>query len=194
MRFFPLLACLLTADGVGAISVSRRRVASGLVVAMRGGAGGAITEDEVAAAQQAWSNDLVEIGAAYISGGDYKGLAKASLGRNYGYASGMAVLFKPTKAANPAIRLTEAEAVSYFIGGDVPEDKGFALAPFTAVRWDNKGTICDSDSATAMGEYFFTDATGGVTKAEYTFEYRRADDGHLRIVVHHSSFPYSAAY
>ena len=78
MRFFPLLACLLTADGVGAISVSRRRVAS-LVVAMRGGAGGAITEDEVAAAQHAWSNALVEIGAAYSSGGDYKGLAKASL-------------------------------------------------------------------------------------------------------------------
>ena len=31
---------------------------------------------------------------------------------------------------------------------------------------------------------------GGETKAEYTFQYAKAADGSLKIVVHHSSLPY----
>ena len=100
------------------------------------------------------------------------------------------MLFKPTKAADQAIRLKESEAVSYFVTGHIPEDKGFAIAPWTKVRFDNKGTLLLGDTATAMGEYYFTDPAGGVTKVEYTFQYRRAADGSLKIVVHHSSIPY----
>jgi len=110
----------------------------------------------------------------------------------YGYASGFDVLFKPTKAAEQAIRLTETEAASYMVTGCVPEDKGFAITPFTDVRFDNKGTLLLSDSATAMGEYYFADAGDGITKVEYTFQYRRAADGSLKIIVHHSSIPFQA--
>ena len=66
----------------------------------------------------------------------------------------------------------------------VAEDKGFAIAPWTAVRFDNKKTLFLSDSATAMGEYYFTGTDGSETKVEYTFQYRRAADGSLKIVVH----------
>ena len=59
------------------------------------------------------------------------------------------------------------------------EDKGFAIAPWTAVRFDNKKTLFLSDSATAMGEYYFTGTDGSETKVEYTFQYRRAADGSL---------------
>ena len=151
-----------------------------------------ITEADVAAVQQEWSDSLISIGKHYTDGGDYQAVAKATLDKLYGYASGFDVLFKPTKAADKAIRLTEAEAASYFVGanGECSEDKGFALAPYTAVRWENQGTIFHGDSATAMGEYYFTDAGGGVTKAEYTFQYAKAADGSLKIVVHHSSLPF----
>ena len=74
----------------------------------------------------------------------------------------------------------------------VAEDKGFAIAPWTAVRFDNKKTLFLSDSATAMGEYYFTGTDGSETKVEYTFQYRRAADGSLKIVVHHSSVPFAA--
>ena len=70
--------------------------------------------------------------------------------------------------------------------------KGFAIAPWTAVRFDNKKTLFLSDSATAMGEYYFTGTDGSETKVEYTFQYRRASDGSLKIVVHHSSVPFAA--
>ena len=66
-----------------------------------------------------------------------------------------------------------------------------ALRIITAVRFDNKGTIIDGDSATAMGEYYFTTLEGTVAKVEYTFQYKRGADGALKIVVHHSSIPYA---
>ena len=150
-----------------------------------------ITEKEVAEAQKKWSDSLVAIGKTYTDGGDYRAKAKEVLDTLYGYNSSFPVLFKPTKAKEPAIRLTEAEAASYFVGeGVCKEDKGFAITPFTNVKWDNKGTIANVDTATAMGEYYFTDGGGGVTKAEYTFEYKRGPDGDLKIVTHHSSVPY----
>ena len=158
-----------------------------------------ITEEEVQEAQEAWGKAVVAVGKVFSDGGDYKSVGKAGLDVLYGYHSGFDVLFKPTKAKDFPIRLTEPEAVSYFVGADAvdashsgarAEDKGFALAPFTHVRWNNYGTIIDSESATAMGEYYFTDTKGGITKAEYTFQYRRGPDGKLKIVVHHSSVPY----
>ena len=158
-----------------------------------------ITEEEVREAQEAWGKAVVAVGKVYSDGGNYKAVGKAGLDVLYGYHSGFDVLFKPTKAKDFPIRLTETEAISYFVGADAvdashsgarAEDKGFALAPFTHVRWNNYGTIIDSESATAMGEYYFTDTKGGITKAEYTFQYRRGPDGRLKIVVHHSSIPY----
>merc|ERR1719316_1026917 len=42
-----------------------------------------------------------------------------------------------------------------------------------------------------MGTYYFTCATtGDKTKVEYTFGYKRNDDGKLRIFLHHSSVPF----
>jgi hypothetical protein len=108
----------------------------------------------------------------------------------YGYDEGT-VLFKPTKAAEEQFRLTEDEALSYFVGGIIEEDTGFALQPWSAVRFENADIIIDTDSAVAMGNYFFTDVeTGDEVKVEYTFGYVRGADGDLLITVHHSSLPY----
>ena len=60
-----------------------------------------------------------------------------------------------------------------------------------AVRFENSKTILNADSATAMGEYYFTTLEGTVAKVEYTFQYKRGADGNLKIVVDHPSLPYS---
>jgi hypothetical protein len=164
-----------------------------LALTVSGSAGSAaelITEAAVLAAQETWGNGIVAIGKAYTDGGDFRAIAAGHVDALYGYDEGT-VLFKPTKAAAEQFRLNEDDALSYFVGGRVGEDHGFALQPWTAVRFENAGMIIDSDSATAMGNYFFTDAnTGNEVKVEYTFEYVRGPDGALLIVVHHSAFPY----
>ena len=146
----------------------------------------AITTQEVEAAQQAWGNGIVTIGKAE----DPRKAAIAHIDEFYAFDHGT-VLFKPTLASVDQFRGTKKEALSYFIGQDLAEDNGFALAPYTAVRWANEGIVTDGDSAMAMGNYFFTKTDGDVVKVEYSFGYVKDKDGNLKINLHHSSLPFS---
>jgi len=170
------------------------RVVLGLVAVLGGAsftrAAAPITEQEVIAAQEAWGQSLVEIGRLYQDGGDYRAAASAMLDRLYGYGHGQ-VLFKPTKAAEDEFRETKEEALSYFVTGVDREDHGFALQPWSKVRFENNQIVIDEDSAEAMGDYFFTDSkTGAEVKVDFTFGYKRLEDGRLVIFLHHSSLPY----
>ena len=101
-------------------------------------------------------------------------------------------MFKPTKCELQQFRPTKNEALSYFIAGDnrtCKEDKGFAIQPWTKVRFENSGLILDDKRAIAMGNYFFTDLDGNEAKVEYTFGYKFVGQ-ELKIDLHHSSFPY----
>ena len=150
-----------------------------------------ITEKEVIDAQNTWANAVIEIGKAYKNKGDYQKLAAETVDNLYGYDEGK-VLFKPTLASEGQFRLTEEDAVSYFVKGKIAEDKGFALRPWSKVRFENAGVSVDCSDAMAMGNYYFTDAnTGKETKVEYTFGYRKSNDGKLLIDLHHSSLPFN---
>ena len=153
-----------------------------------------IVEGEVVEAQKIWGEAIVAIGEAYTKKKDYKALAEKIVDTLYGYDEGV-VLFKPTKAAEKQFRLTKEEAVSYFVTGIVPEDRGFAIQPWSKVRFENADIIINGDSAIAMGNYYFTDAnTEKEAKVEFTFGYFKDENGKLRINVHHSSFPYQPAH
>ncbi|MEM1109782.1 MAG: hypothetical protein AAGH99_13940 [Planctomycetota bacterium] len=145
-----------------------------------------ITTAEVEAAQRGWGQGIVDIGKA----DDPRAAAIAHLDEFYAFDHGQ-VLFKPTLASDDQFRGTKKEALSYFIGQDLAEDKGFALAPYTAVAWENEGIITDGDSAMAMGNYFFTKTNGDVVKVEYSFGYVKDEEGNLKINLHHSSLPYT---
>lgn len=155
-------------------------------------ASAAITVEEVDAARQAWGEGIVNIGKVSTEGGDVRQAATDHINTFYAYEDGSEVLFKPTLAAEDQFRGTFDEALSYFIGTEGSEDKGFAIKPWTNVRWENEGTIIDGDSAMAMGNYYFTDTDGNDTKVEYTFGYEKNDAGEVVINLHHSSVPFSA--
>ena len=149
-----------------------------------------ITAEEVAAAQIAWGEGIVTIGGVYTEEGDYTAAAREHIEKFYGYGESD-ILFKPTLAAAEQFRGDFDGALSYFVGGSIEEDNGFAIAPYTAVRWENEGTLLFEDSAMAMGNYFFTKTDGEEVKVEYSFGYERGEDGDLDIVLHHSSLPYN---
>lgn len=155
------------------------------------GQGRRITVEEIFAAQQRWANTIVAIGKAYKEKQDYHALAVEAVDDLYGYERGP-VLFKPTKASAMQFRSTREQAVSYFVTGIIKEDHGFALQPWSDVHFENAQITIDSDSAMAMGNYFFTDAATGVrSKVEFTFAYFKDRKGNLRINLHHSSLPYN---
>lgn len=150
-----------------------------------------ITEAEVVAAQAEWGKGLVHIGDVFTAGGDYKAAASEMIDKMYGFKDGT-VLFKPTKAAKDEFREDKDQAMSYFVKGSEEEDHGFALTPWSNVRFDNKGMVIDADSAIVMGNYYFTNAkTKEDVKVDFTMGFKRApSDGHLELFLQHSSLPY----
>jgi hypothetical protein len=153
-----------------------------------------IKEAEVLSAQKKWGEGIVEIGKLAGSPAEATAKAESVISTLYGYKTGP-VLFKPTKAAEKPFRLDPAAALSYFVSGNTafPEDKGFALKPWTGVRFENNGVLLEGTTALAQGNYFFTDTDGKETKVEYTFGYFRDSAGQLRINLHHSSLPFKPA-
>jgi hypothetical protein len=155
----------------------------------------AITESEVLAAQKAWGDALVSISKTYETEG--KDAAKALAGKvideAYGYQFGL-VLFKPTLTTAPqTFRTTRASALAYFVGDDpaFPRDKGFALNGWRKVESKNIGIFISGDTATSMGKVTLTDKDGNVITVDKTWQFFKDDTGKLRIIVHHSSLPYS---
>lgn len=150
-----------------------------------------ITKQEVLNAQKEWGDGIVAIGSVFMEKGDYKARAEQHIRNLYAYDLGE-VLFKPTLASALQFRQTFDQALSYFVGGEIKEDNGFAIKPWSKVRFGDQQIIEGSDFAVAMGNYFFTPVgSEEETKVEFTFGYIKDEDGRLRINVHHSSLPYS---
>ena len=151
-----------------------------------------ITLDNIKNIQKEWGDSLVKLGSLKLDGEACNKDADSLINRLYGYKNGT-VLFKPTKAKDNQFRLTFEGAKSYFIGenSDFSEDKGFALQPWTSVRFENASVVLNENSAIAMGNYFFTETSGNVVKVEYTFGYFLDENNHLKINLHHSSLPYN---
>ncbi|RZJ15320.1 MAG: hypothetical protein EON50_02195 [Acidovorax sp.] len=155
----------------------------------------AISENEVLAAQQAWCKALVDISTVNTTSGQpaAKALAEKVIDAAYGYQMG-AVLFKPTLTEVPqTFRVTREGALSYFVGGNpaFPKDTGFALKGWAKCEISNAAVFIAGDSATTMGNVMFTGKDGKVTSVDKTWAFVKDDAGKLRIVVHHSSLPFS---
>ena len=148
-----------------------------------------VTREQVEAAQAAWGEAVVYVGSAT----DWdESRRRADAVVNASYVLDGSLLFGPTKAAHIQFRHDLRGAVSYFVGRDTqyPEDKGFALEPWTHVEFENAGVICRNDYAAAMGNYYFTRPDGSRLMADYSFVYIPDETGELLIQLHHSALPF----
>merc|ERR1719393_13385 len=162
-----------------------------------------VTEAEGLEAQKLWAESIASISKVYAEKGDYVAAAGEAAGKLYGYGK-TDVLFKPTKSTKNPYRPTPESAMSYFVGAEAMnddkykgEDAGFAInggRGWSNVVFNNHKIDLNGKVAHAMGDYIFTDATSGdKVRVEYTFCYKRCEDGKVRICLHHSSVPYVAA-
>ena len=139
-----------------------------------------------------WANGIVELGKTKGDIITSKKLATDFINSLYDFKNGT-VQFKPTKASEFQFRNDFDSALSYFIGSNpsFAEDSGFALNPWVDVKFNNDSINAFDNFGLAMGNYFFTDLKGEKTKVEYSFVYRREGKS-LKIILHHSSLPYSS--
>ena len=155
----------------------------------------AITEQELTEARQIWGAALVAISKAFDTDGieSATAVANGAIDAAYGYHLGP-VLFKPTMASGEqTFRPTREGALAYFVGHDssYPLDGGFGIKGWRTVVSETAATFIDGDIAMWMGWVTFTDKDGNVTKVDKSWGYKKDEEGTLRIILHHSSLPYT---
>ena len=133
-----------------------------------------------------WKDGVIEIGRIHLEGGDYEKSAELFVSTHYAFDS-EEVLFKPTFTKEVIFRNSKDLALSYFIGGEVAEDKGFALKPWEEIRLEELNIIEQDNLMVAMGTLNFKPLNlEENTLIAFTFLLIETD-GSLKIKVHHSS-------
>ena len=154
-----------------------------------------ITEKELADARKDWGNALVEISKAFEDEGvnAARSVASRALDTVYGFDLGQ-VLFKPTLASGEqTFRTTRDGALAYFVGhsDEYPGDGGFGIKGWRSVVSETVASFIQGDVAMWMGRVTCADKNGGITKLDKSWGYKKDEAGTLRIVLHHSSLPYT---
>ena len=133
-----------------------------------------------------WCKGVIEIGKTYLEGGDFNQRAVNFLSTHYAFDE-MDVLFKPTFTEQAVFRNDLKDALSYFVGGDISEDNGFALKPWEDIQLEELNLLLKTDLTAAMGTLNFKPYDSEeTTLVAFTFIFVTVDEG-LKIQVHHSS-------
>ena len=133
-----------------------------------------------------WCEGVIEIGKTYLEGGDFNQRALNFLSAHYAFDE-MDVLFKPTFTKQAVFRNNIKDALSYFVGGDISEDNGFALKPWEDIQLKELNLLLKTDLTAAMGTLNFRPYDSEeTTLVAFTFIFVTVDEG-LKIQVHHSS-------
>ena len=153
-----------------------------------------ISEKDLSKARVAWGDGILRISRGYQNDGLDKAIqfAAAMLDKLYGFHIGP-VLFKPTLSGGvQTFRPTKDGALSYFVGQNskYPLDTGFGIMNWCKVTSETSAVFIDENIAMWMGWVSLTDKNGDITKVDKSWGYKLDQDGNLKIMLHHSSFPY----
>ena len=133
-----------------------------------------------------WINGIIQIGKVFLEKKDYKESAKKFIESHYAFDS-ESVLFKPTFTKEVIFRNSKDMALSYFIGGNIEEDHGFALKPWEKISIDELNILEENKLLIAMGILKLKPINANkITSVAFTFVFTKTNSG-LKIKVHHSS-------
>ena len=143
----------------------------------------AINETDVKLFVDSWKQGVLDIKNVYENKGDYQEQASKFLQTHYLFET-ESVLFKPTLTREEIFRNSFDRALSYFIGGDIDEDKGFAIQEWESIDTDQINILIEDELIIAMGVLSFK--SDEVLKVAFTFMLKESNSN-LKIKIHHSS-------
>tara|TARA_B100000085_G_scaffold237923_1_gene227185 strand:+ start:84 stop:527 length:444 start_codon:yes stop_codon:yes gene_type:complete len=143
----------------------------------------AITKTDVELFVDSWRQGVLDIRRVYDNKGDFQEQASKFLKTHYLFET-ESVFFKPTLTREEIFRNSFDRALSYFIGGDIDEDKGFALQEWKSINTDQINILIEGALIIAMGVLSFK--SDEVLKVAFTFILKESNSG-LKIKAHHSS-------
>ena len=142
-----------------------------------------INETDVKLFVDSWKQGVLDIRNVYHNKGDYQEQASEFLKTHYLFDT-ECVFFKPTLTREEIFRNSFDGALSYFIGGDIDEDRGFALQEWKSINTDQINILIEEGLVIAMGVLSFK--SDEVLKVAFTFMLKESNSD-LKIKVHHSS-------
>ena len=142
-----------------------------------------INETDVKLFVDSWKQGVLDIRNVYHNKGDYQEQASEFLKTHYLFDT-ECVFFKPTLTREEIFRNSFDGALSYFIGGDIDEDRGFALQEWKSINTDQINILIEGVLIIAMGVLSFK--SDEVLKVAFTFMLKESNSD-LKIKVHHSS-------
>tara|TARA_B100000941_G_scaffold200375_1_gene145593 strand:+ start:1354 stop:1797 length:444 start_codon:yes stop_codon:yes gene_type:complete len=142
-----------------------------------------INETDVKLFVDSWKQGVLDIRNVYHNKGDYQEQASEFLKTHYLFDT-ECVFFKPTLTREEIFRNSFDGALSYFIGGDIDEDRGFALQEWKSINTDQINILIEDVLIIAMGVLSFE--SNEVLKVAFTFILKESNSD-LKIKVHHSS-------
>ena len=133
-----------------------------------------------------WIDGIIRIGKVYLENGDYKESAEKFVETHYAFDS-ESVLFKPTFTKEVIFRNSKDKALSYFVGGDIDEDYGFAIKPWEKILIDELNILEENELIISMGIFKLKPVNKKeIISVAFTFVFTENNDT-LKIKVHHSS-------
>ena len=142
-----------------------------------------INETDVKLFVDSWKQGVLDIRNVYHNKGDYQEQASEFLKTHYLFDT-ECVFFKPTLTREEIFRNSFDGALSYFIGGDIDEDRGFALQEWKSINTDQINILIEDLLIIAMGVLSFK--SDEVLKVAFTFILKESNSS-LKIKAHHSS-------
>ena len=142
-----------------------------------------VTKEDIINFVSSWKDGILNIGDIYKKGGDYRKEADLFLKRHYLFYI-EDVLFKPTLTSEIIFRNSFESAKSYFVKGEIDEDKGFAIQNWQSIELLELNTIIEENLSVAMGKICFR--SDQVTNVAFTFVLKNINN-ELKIKIHHSS-------
>ena len=133
-----------------------------------------------------WIDGIIRIGKVYLENGDYKESAEKFVETHYAFDS-ESVLFKPTFTKEVIFRNSKDKALSYFIGGNIDEDHGFALKPWEKILIDELNILEENELIISMGIFKLKPVNKKeIISVAFTFVFTE-NNNTLKIKVHHLS-------
>ena len=145
-----------------------------------------VMEEQVLNFLNSWKKGILDISKAYVANGDYQEEAIKFIKKHYLFET-EDVLFKPTMTKNVLFRNDLNSALSYFIGGSISEDNGFAIKPWKVIETHEVNNLIENNLIAVMGVFNFTEyESNECIKVVFTFILKSTNKA-LKIKIHHSS-------
>ena len=145
-----------------------------------------INKEQIDSFLNSWAEGVLAIGKYYLENENFTQRALIFIEKHYAFNHG-SVMFKPTFTKEKIFRNDKKSALSYFVGGEMTEDSGFAIKPWESIDLAEVNYLTENNFSAVMGTLHLKPFDSEkISVIAFTFVLEKYNDS-IKIKIHHSS-------